>query len=76
MEISQHATYTCTFCGKDTVKRHSTGIWTCRSCRKTVYVLTRAIRMMKPCILTILSLVPEVPTPSRMLPCPHQGFAV
>ncbi|CRK16938.1 hypothetical protein BN1723_021041, partial [Verticillium longisporum] len=24
MEISQHAKYTCTFCGKPTVKRHST----------------------------------------------------
>ncbi|ROT40501.1 ribosomal L37ae family protein [Sodiomyces alkalinus F11] len=36
MEISQHATYTCTFCGKPTVKRHSTGIWNCKSCRKTV----------------------------------------
>ncbi|CRK07980.1 60S ribosomal protein L43 like [Verticillium longisporum] len=36
MEISQHAKYTCTFCGKPTVKRHSTGIWNCHSCRKTV----------------------------------------
>ncbi|KAJ0167080.1 60S ribosomal protein L43 [Colletotrichum tanaceti] len=36
MEISQHATYTCTFCGKPTVKRHSTGIWNCKGCKKTV----------------------------------------
>lgn len=36
MEISQHAKYTCTFCGKPTVKRHSTGIWNCRGCNKTV----------------------------------------
>ncbi|KAJ3952371.1 60S ribosomal protein L43 [Colletotrichum tropicale] len=36
MEISQHAKYTCTFCGKPTVKRHSTGIWNCHACRKTV----------------------------------------
>lgn len=36
MEISQHARYTCTFCGKNTVKRHSVGIWTCRGCKKTV----------------------------------------
>ncbi|KAL2044194.1 hypothetical protein N7G274_002899 [Stereocaulon virgatum] len=36
MEISQHARYTCTFCGKTTVKRHSVGIWSCRSCKKTV----------------------------------------
>mmetsp|Transcript_117837 Transcript_117837/g.329967 ORF Transcript_117837/g.329967 Transcript_117837/m.329967 type:complete len:95 (-) Transcript_117837:33-317(-) len=36
MEVSQHSTYRCVFCGKDTVKRTCAGIWTCRSCRKTV----------------------------------------
>ncbi|KAF2804022.1 60S ribosomal protein L37a [Mytilinidion resinicola] len=36
MEITQHARYTCTFCGKVSVKRHSVGIWECRSCKKTV----------------------------------------
>ena len=36
MEITQHARYTCTFCGKETVKRHSVGIWKCKSCKKTV----------------------------------------
>jgi large subunit ribosomal protein L37Ae len=36
IEISQHARYTCTFCGKNSVKRHSTGIWDCKSCKKTV----------------------------------------
>lgn len=36
MEISQHSKYTCTFCGKVTVKREATGIWNCKSCRKTV----------------------------------------
>lgn len=36
MEITQHARYTCTFCGKTTVKRTSVGIWECRSCKKTV----------------------------------------
>ncbi|KAM0804523.1 ribosomal protein L37ae [Usnea florida] len=36
MEISQHARYMCTFCGKTTVKRHSVGIWSCGACRKTV----------------------------------------
>lgn len=35
MEVSQHATYTCVFCGKDSVKRKSTGIWHCKSCGKT-----------------------------------------
>jgi hypothetical protein len=36
MEITQHAKYTCTFCGKVTVKRTSVGIWNCKSCHKTV----------------------------------------
>tara|TARA_B110001452_G_scaffold108763_1_gene90253 strand:- start:259 stop:540 length:282 start_codon:yes stop_codon:yes gene_type:complete len=36
MEISQHATYTCMFCGKDTVKRLNVGIWGCRTCHKQV----------------------------------------
>ncbi|EHA50647.1 60S ribosomal protein L43A [Pyricularia oryzae] len=36
MEISQHARYTCTFCGKNTVKRHSVGIWNCGACKKTI----------------------------------------
>lgn len=36
MEITQHAKYVCTFCGKTTVKRHSVGIWNCKSCNKTV----------------------------------------
>lgn len=36
MEITQHAKYTCTFCGKNTVRRHSTGIWNCKSCKRTM----------------------------------------
>lgn len=36
MEITQHATYTCSFCGKDSVRRKAVGIWTCRSCNKTM----------------------------------------
>ncbi|KAG9312810.1 ribosomal protein L37ae [Chiua virens] len=41
MEVTQHARYTCTFCGKacipsDSVKRTAVGIWNCRSCRKTI----------------------------------------
>ncbi|CEH13342.1 60s ribosomal protein l43 [Ceraceosorus bombacis] len=36
IEISQHSRYTCTFCGKDSVKRKSVGIWECKSCRKTI----------------------------------------
>lgn len=52
MEVSQHAKYTCTFCGKVTVRRQSTGIWNCRSCKRTMaggaytvaYVYTHASR--------------------------------
>lgn len=36
MEITQHAKYTCTFCGKVTVRRQATGIWDCKSCKRTV----------------------------------------
>ncbi|KAI6010686.1 putative RPL43B-60S large subunit ribosomal protein, partial [Pisolithus orientalis] len=45
MEVTQHARYTCTFCGKassdnlfsfDSVKRQAVGIWSCRSCKKTI----------------------------------------
>ncbi|CAN7997106.1 unnamed protein product, partial [Ixodes hexagonus] len=36
IEITQHAKYTCTFCGKETMKRTCVGIWKCRSCQKTV----------------------------------------
>ncbi len=36
MEITQHAKYTCTFCGKDSVRRQSIGIWNCRACHKVV----------------------------------------
>jgi large subunit ribosomal protein L37Ae len=34
IEVSQHGTYRCVFCGKDSVKRTCVGIWECRSCRK------------------------------------------
>ncbi|XP_008762410.1 large ribosomal subunit protein eL43-like [Rattus norvegicus] len=34
IEISQHAKYTCSFCGKTKMKRRAVGIWHCGSCRK------------------------------------------
>merc|ERR1711946_55888 len=36
MEVSQHATYTCPFCGKDALKRKVVGVWHCKGCRKTI----------------------------------------
>ncbi|KAI8895473.1 hypothetical protein BC833DRAFT_622997 [Globomyces pollinis-pini] len=36
MEITQHAKYTCTFCGKDSVKRTAVGIWKCKGCSKVL----------------------------------------
>lgn len=36
VEVSQHSTYRCVFCGKDSVKRTCVGIWECKSCRKVV----------------------------------------
>ncbi|KAK3937639.1 ribosomal protein L37ae [Diplogelasinospora grovesii] len=35
-EVSQHARYTCTFCGKASVRRSAVGIWSCKSCKKTM----------------------------------------
>lgn len=32
---TQHAKYTCTYCGKDAVRRTAVGIWHCKGCRKT-----------------------------------------
>mmetsp|Transcript_40685 Transcript_40685/g.85249 ORF Transcript_40685/g.85249 Transcript_40685/m.85249 type:complete len:94 (+) Transcript_40685:333-614(+) len=34
IEISQHSRYTCSFCGKDAVKRSVVGIWACSACKK------------------------------------------
>ena len=36
MEVSQHGKYTCSFCGKETMKRKAAGIWQCSGCRKRV----------------------------------------
>merc|ERR1712090_16368 len=36
MEVTQHGKYTCSFCGKENMKRRAAGIWTCSSCKKVV----------------------------------------
>lgn len=36
IEISQHAKYTCSFCGKDSMRRQVVGVWSCKACKKTV----------------------------------------
>lgn len=36
IEISQHAKYTCSFCGKTKMKRRAVCIWHCDSGMKTV----------------------------------------
>lgn len=36
IEVSQHSTYRCVFCGKDSVKRTCVGIWECKACKKVV----------------------------------------
>ncbi|XP_037069150.1 60S ribosomal protein L37a-like [Pollicipes pollicipes] len=32
IEISQHAKYVCSFCGKESMKRTVVGIWKCHGC--------------------------------------------
>nr|XP_004470722.1 large ribosomal subunit protein eL43-like [Dasypus novemcinctus] len=36
VEISHHAKYTCSFCGKTKMKRKAVEIWHCGFCMKTV----------------------------------------
>ena len=36
IEISQHDTFICPFCGKKTMKRTVVGIWYCKKCTKTI----------------------------------------
>jgi len=35
IEIAQHSKYECSFCGKQSVKRHAVGIWDCK-CGKRI----------------------------------------
>lgn len=56
IEISQHSKYTCSFCGKDTVKRQAVGIWTCGGCRKVVAGGAYTVRYVLYTLLLLLLL--------------------
>jgi large subunit ribosomal protein L37Ae len=36
IEISQHARYMCSFCGKEKIQRKAIGIWQCKQCFRTI----------------------------------------
>eukprot|EP00276_Gloeochaete_wittrockiana_P006172 CAMPEP_0184656104 /NCGR_PEP_ID=MMETSP0308-20130426/15590_1 /TAXON_ID=38269 /ORGANISM="Gloeochaete witrockiana, Strain SAG 46.84" /LENGTH=96 /DNA_ID=CAMNT_0027093035 /DNA_START=28 /DNA_END=318 /DNA_ORIENTATION=+ len=36
IESAQRAKYSCPFCGKDSVRRQSVGVWGCRACGKVI----------------------------------------
>ena len=36
IEILQRTKYTCTFCGKNSVRRSAVGIWKCKACRRSI----------------------------------------
>ena len=36
IEILQRTKYTCTFCGKNSVRRAAVGIWRCKACRRSI----------------------------------------
>lgn len=36
IEVSQHATYACPFCGKQALRRQVVGIWHCKKCTKVI----------------------------------------
>ena len=35
-ELTQHASYFCNFCGKNSLKRTVLGIWKCKACKITL----------------------------------------
>ncbi|KAL7577679.1 hypothetical protein ACA910_000993 [Epithemia clementina (nom. ined.)] len=55
IEVSQHSTYRCVFCGKDNVKRTCVGIWECKSCRKVV--AGGAYTLSTPAAITVRSTI-------------------
>ena len=75
MEVTQHAKYNCAFCGKDTVKRASTGVWNCRSCRKQIaggaYVLAYVARTALRHVYRYACYAVGSASPSLSLGCSH-----
>lgn len=57
MEVTQHATFPCSFCGRNTVRRLATGIWKCRGkgCNKTM--AGGAYTLSTPAAITVRSAV-------------------
>ena len=58
MEVTQHAKYNCSFCGKNSVKRQATGIWKCGRCKKVMaggaYVLSTSTAVQAKTAITRL----------------------
>ena len=58
MEVTQHAKYNCSFCGKNSIKREATGIWKCSRCKKVMaggaYVLSTATAVQAKTAITRL----------------------
>jgi large subunit ribosomal protein L37Ae len=50
MEITQHASFTCSFCGKDTMRRQAVGIWHCGGCKKTVAGGAWTVKYVSACL--------------------------
>jgi large subunit ribosomal protein L37Ae len=74
MEISQHARYTCSFCGKNNVRRNAVGIWECKGsgCHKTVaggaYTLSYVFQLTRGIDVANLALGPlPLPPCARLL---------
>ena len=58
MEVTQHAKYNCSFCGKNSIKRQATGIWKCGRCKKVMaggaYVLSTSTAVQAKTAITRL----------------------